>query len=47
MHRRTLAAMQTNQIRPLIDRTFTIDDAIEAYRYFASQQHVGKVVIQL
>ncbi|EMI20802.1 alcohol dehydrogenase zinc-binding domain protein [Rhodopirellula maiorica SM1] len=46
MHQRMLAAMTVNNIAPVIDRTFSFDDAIEAYRYFASQKHVGKVVIE-
>ncbi|WP_372721423.1 NAD(P)-dependent alcohol dehydrogenase [Novipirellula sp.] len=46
MHQRMLAAMTVNQIAPVIDKTFSFDDAIEAYHYFASQKHVGKVVIE-
>jgi NADPH:quinone reductase-like Zn-dependent oxidoreductase len=47
MHESTLTFMQANRIRPVIDKTFGMNEAIEAYRYFASQQHVGKVVIEL
>lgn len=32
-------------IKPLIDRVFAFDEAIDAYRYFATQAHVGKIVI--
>jgi D-arabinose 1-dehydrogenase-like Zn-dependent alcohol dehydrogenase len=39
-------AMRTTGIEPLIDRSFDFDEALEAYRYFAQQQHVGKVVIR-
>lgn len=46
MHEKTLAAMAANQIAPVIDKSFSFDDAIEAYRYFAQQKHVGKVVIE-
>ena len=46
MHQQTLNAIATNQIQPVIDRTFSFDQALDAYRYFASQQHVGKVVIE-
>ncbi|GAA5508705.1 NAD(P)-dependent alcohol dehydrogenase [Novipirellula caenicola] len=46
MHQRMLAAMTVNQIAPVIDKTFSFDDAIAAYHYFASQKHVGKVVIE-
>lgn len=46
MHEQTLSMMVEHKIEPVIDRVFSFDDAIEAYRYFASQQHVGKVVIR-
>ncbi|MEM9367785.1 MAG: NAD(P)-dependent alcohol dehydrogenase [Planctomycetota bacterium] len=45
MHERTLAALQVNGIKPVIDRVFAFEDSIDAYRYFASQKHFGKVVI--
>lgn len=32
-------------LRPVIDRRFAFDDAIEAYRSFEKQTHFGKVVI--
>ncbi len=47
MHEHTLDFMTKHNIQPVVDNTFGMDDAIDAYRYFASQQHVGKVVIQL
>ncbi|MCO8122061.1 NAD(P)-dependent alcohol dehydrogenase [Stieleria sp. TO1_6] len=46
MHEKTLAAMDANAIEPVIDRSFSFDQALEAYRYFAQQKHVGKVVIE-
>lgn len=46
MHERTLAAMTANAISPVIDQRFAFDDALDAYRYFQSQKHVGKVVIE-
>tara|TARA_R110002073_G_scaffold21524_3_gene75797 strand:- start:13166 stop:14176 length:1011 start_codon:yes stop_codon:yes gene_type:complete len=47
MHEKMLAAMTVSQIAPVVDKTFSFDEAIEAYRYFDSQKHVGKVVIEL
>lgn len=38
-------AMEQGHLRPVIDRQFTFDQAREAFLYFASAQHVGKVVI--
>lgn len=35
------------QLRPVIDRVFGFDAAIAAYRHLESQNHVGKVVIDL
>ncbi|MEM8876192.1 MAG: NAD(P)-dependent alcohol dehydrogenase [Planctomycetota bacterium] len=37
--------IEQNKIEPIIDRTFGFDEVHEAYAYFASQKHVGKVVI--
>lgn len=33
--------------RPVIDKVFDFEDAVEAYKYLASWQHVGKVVIKV
>jgi NADPH:quinone reductase-like Zn-dependent oxidoreductase len=33
------------QIRPVIDRVFSFEDAAQAYEYLASGSHLGKVVI--
>jgi NADPH:quinone reductase-like Zn-dependent oxidoreductase len=33
-------------IRPVIDRAFPFDQALEAYRYLSSGKHFGKVVIE-
>jgi NADPH:quinone reductase-like Zn-dependent oxidoreductase len=39
--------IDTHGIKPVIDRTFAIEDAIEAYRYQSSSALFGKVVITL
>lgn len=39
-------AIAASKLRPVIDRTFAFDDAIEAYRHLKSGQHLGKVVIR-
>lgn len=46
MHRSLIDAVTANGIEPIIDRRFAFADALEAYRYFAGQEHVGKVVIE-
>ena len=38
-------AVSIAKLRPVIDRKFDFADALKAYEYFASQAHVGKVVI--
>lgn len=38
-------AIEVNNLRPVIDRTFAFDDARAAYDYLQSGQHFGKVVI--
>jgi NADPH:quinone reductase-like Zn-dependent oxidoreductase len=38
-------AIETNQLRPIVDRVFGFDDAAAAYRYQNAGSFVGKVVI--
>ena len=38
-------ALALHRLRPVIDRVFPFDQAIEAYRHFESRAHFGKVVI--
>ena len=40
-------AIATHQLRPVIDRTFPFEDAKDAFTYFKSQAHFGKVVITI
>ncbi|WP_019629239.1 zinc-dependent alcohol dehydrogenase family protein [Actinomadura atramentaria] len=40
-------AIEANSLHPLIDRTFRFDDAPEAFRYYASGEAFGKVVITI
>lgn len=46
MHKQLLRFLDEKNISPLIDRRFGFDQAIDAYRYLASGQHMGKVVIE-
>ena len=46
MHEDLLAAMTATRLKPVIDRTFPFAEAQEAYRWFATQHHVGKVMIE-
>jgi NADPH:quinone reductase-like Zn-dependent oxidoreductase len=40
-------ALEANGLRPVIDRVFPFEQAIDAFKYHASGQMVGKVVIRL
>ncbi len=40
-------ALEANGLRPVIDRVFPFEKAIDAFKYHASGQMVGKVVIRL
>jgi NADPH:quinone reductase-like Zn-dependent oxidoreductase len=35
----------SGQFTPLVDRTYPLDDIVDAYRYVETQQKVGNVVI--
>lgn len=47
MYRELIDTVTHHRLEPVIDRVFRYDDAISAYKYFASQAHVGKVVISM
>jgi NADPH:quinone reductase-like Zn-dependent oxidoreductase len=38
-------AIEVNRLRPVVDRVFAFDDAVDAYRYYEAAQPLGKVVI--
>jgi len=41
-------AISTHRIRPVVDRTFALEDSAEAFAYLASGSgHFGKVVVEL
>jgi NADPH:quinone reductase-like Zn-dependent oxidoreductase len=39
------AAIAANALRPVVDRVFPFEEALEAYRHFAGRKHFGKVCI--
>lgn len=41
-----LKALAQSQTRPVVDRVFPMDQAVEAYKYLESAAHFGKVVIR-
>jgi NADPH:quinone reductase-like Zn-dependent oxidoreductase len=40
-------AIVANGIRPVIDRTFPFEDAVEAFRHLESGRHFGKIVVTI
>ena len=42
-----LRAVAVNKLKPVIDRTFSFDEAVEAYKYLKLAKHFGKVVIKI
>ena len=47
MHEQCIADLTKHGLKPLIDRTFPFDETHNAFTYFKSQQHIGKVVIRI
>jgi len=45
MFDRLLAAVDANDVEPVVDSTFAFDDARDAYRYLETGDHQGKVVV--
>lgn len=41
-----IRAITVNRIRPVIDRHYGLEDIAQAFAYFESQQHFGKVCLQ-
>ncbi len=40
-----LQGLEDGRLKPVIDRTFKLDDIVEAHRYLESNQQVGKIVV--
>jgi len=41
------SAISANQIKPVIDKVFSFDEAQAAYKHMASGAHFGKIVIRV
>jgi len=47
MFERMNRAIAVHELRPVVDRVFSFEEAAEAYRYVQSGAHLGKVVIKI
>ena len=47
MYSRLIAALDTNHLHPIIDRTFPLSQAREALAHMQSGSHFGKIVLDL
>jgi NADPH:quinone reductase-like Zn-dependent oxidoreductase len=45
--RNTWPLLESGEVRPVIDRVLTLDDAAEAHRLVDSSEHIGKVVLRV
>ncbi|MCP2341970.1 zinc-dependent alcohol dehydrogenase family protein [Actinomadura rupiterrae] len=39
------SGLRSGAFRPVVDRTFDLEDVVEAHRYMASNQQIGKIVL--
>ena len=46
-HLDMIAAVEANDLQPVIDKTFALPELAEAFRYQESQQHFGKICVSL
>jgi NADPH:quinone reductase-like Zn-dependent oxidoreductase len=44
---KALEFIESKKITPIIDKVFSIDNVVEAHRYFESYKHFGKVVLKI
>lgn len=42
-----IRAIETNGLRPVIDRSFALEDIVSAFQYQASGRHFGKIVLDI
>ncbi len=47
MYQRMISAIDTNHLRPVIDRTFPLTQTREALTYLQSGNHFGKITLNL
>ena len=41
-----IKAIEANQLKPIIDRTFALKDIVKAFEYQETNQHFGKICLE-
>ncbi len=42
-----IQAITTNRLKPIIDRSFPLDEIVASFKYFESRKHFGKVCLEI
>jgi NADPH:quinone reductase-like Zn-dependent oxidoreductase len=42
-----IRAIAVNHLKPVVDRSFPVQEMVAAFEYYESQQHFGKVCLVL
>ncbi|NDE34271.1 MAG: NAD(P)-dependent alcohol dehydrogenase, partial [Gammaproteobacteria bacterium] len=42
-----IRAIEANDLRPVLDRTYPLEEMVEAFKHLESQSHVGKIVLAI
>jgi NADPH:quinone reductase len=47
LHKNVWPLLASGKIKPIIDSTFTLDEAALAHEYMESSQHIGKIILEV
>lgn len=47
LHKNVWPLLASGKIKPIIDSTFTLDEAVLAHEYMESSQHIGKIILEV
>jgi NADPH2:quinone reductase len=47
LHKNVWSLLASGKIKPIIDSTFTLDEAAVAHEYMESSQHIGKIILEV
>jgi NADPH:quinone reductase-like Zn-dependent oxidoreductase len=46
MQEKMVDAIEVNKIKPVINKTFALENIVDAFKFQESGQHFGKIVIE-